>query len=66
MKSNHFYLFPTFAAVIIISIVISSCKNRTVGISSKPETLQSVASFPVGVAVSEHLLKRKANIAMWY
>jgi len=46
---------------LIIACLLISCKNRSAIQVDKTETLQSVSSFPVGVAVGEGLLKN--NIA---
>jgi len=46
-------------SLMIVYLTIS-CNNPFSVTGGKPETLQSVSSFPVGVAVSENLLKNNA------
>jgi endo-1,4-beta-xylanase len=52
-------------SVIIIDLVIFclliSCKNKSAVLADKTESLQSVSSFPVGVAVGEDLLKNNMD-----
>lgn len=52
-------------SVIIIGLIIFclliSCKNKSPVLVDKTETLQSVSSFPVGVAVGEDLLKNNMD-----
>ena len=50
----------TICGLIIFSLLIS-CRNSAPDSIEKTETLKSVSSFPVGVAVGEDLLKNNAD-----
>jgi endo-1,4-beta-xylanase len=53
---NRKYLSMIISGLVVLLLLLS-CKNRFTGMDDKTGTLQSVSSFPVGVAVGEDLLK---------